>query len=221
MFSIISLQRYKQNIKQKVEYISKKKIMPLWSLPSNKNLKLWHLTESDEAWMELAEKTGHLFPNKLPNRRDIERFATLLLLKEAKLEDQLQYNEFGKPVLRDGQFISISHDKNIVGIIIQEQEIGLDIQTVEERIHRIANKFCNDNELNQFQSTEERTAIWCTKEAIFKYFGTDVPFAESITVTSINWNSEEIIANYSGVHGDRIFTLNLMNLNNTFVVYTQ
>jgi phosphopantetheinyl transferase (holo-ACP synthase) len=221
MFSIISLQRYKQNIKQKVEYISKKKIMPLWSLPSNKNLKLWHLTESDEAWMELAEKTGHLFPNKLPNRRDIERFATLLLLKEAKLEDQLQYNEFGKPVLRDGQFISISHDKNIVGIIIQEQEIGLDIQTVEERIHRIANKFCNDNELNQFQSTEERTAIWCTKEAIFKYFGTDVPFAESITVTSINWNSEEIIANYSGVHGDRIFTLKLMNLNNTFVVYTQ
>jgi hypothetical protein len=221
MFSIISLQRYKQNIKQKVEYISKKKFMPLWSLPSNKNLKLWHLTESDEAWMELAEKTGHLFPNKLPNRRDIERFATLLLLKEAKLEDQLQYNEFGKPVLRDGQFISISHDKNIVGIIIQEQEIGLDIQTVEERIHRIANKFCNDNELNQFQSTEERTAIWCTKEAIFKYFCTDVPFAESITVTSINWNSEEIIANYSGVHGDRIFTLKLMNLNNTFVVYTQ
>ena len=220
MFSIISLQRYKQNIKQKVEYISKKKFMPLWSLPSNKNLKLWHLTESDEAWMELAEKTGHLFPNKLPNRRDIERFATLLLLKEAKLEDQLQYNEFGKPVLRDGQFISISHDKNIVGIIIQEQEIGLDIQTVEERIHRIANKFCNDNELNQFQSTEERTAIWCTKEAIFKYFGTDVPFAESITVTSINWNSEEIIANYSGVHGDRIFTLKLVNLNNTFVVYT-
>ena len=221
MFSIISLQRYKQNIKQKVEYISKKKFMPLWSLPSNKNLKLWHLTESDEAWMELAEKTGHLFPNKLPNRRDIERFATLLLLKEAKLEDQLQYNEFGKPVLRDGQFISISHDKNIVGIIIQEQEIGLDIQTVEERIHRIANKFCNDNELNQFQSIEERTAIWCTKEAIFKYFGTDVPFAESITVTSIKWNSEEIIANYSGVHGDRIFTLKLMNLNNTFVVYTQ
>ena len=194
--------------------------MPLWSLPSNKNLKLWHLTESDKAWMELAEKTGHLFPNKLPNRRDIERFATLLLLKEAKLEDQLQYNEFGKPVLRDGQFISISHDKNIVGIIIQEQEIGLDIQTVEERIQRIANKFCNEDELKHFQSTEERTAIWCTKEAIFKYFGTDVPFAESITVTSINWNSEEIIANYLGVHGARIFTLKLLNLNNTFVVYT-
>ena len=195
--------------------------MPLWLLPSNKNILLWHLTESEDAWMDLAENAEQPFPNQLPNRRDIERFATLLLLKEAKLEDQLQYNEFGKPVLRDGRFISISHDKNLVGIIIGEEEIGLDIQTVEERIHRIANKFCNDNELNQFQSTEERTAIWCTKEAIFKYFGTDVPFAESITVTSINWNSEEIIANYSGVHGDRIFILKLMNLNNTFVVYTQ
>ena len=221
MFSIISLQRYKQNIKQKVEYISKKKFMPLWLHNIHKDLHLWNLTESIDSWIQLAEANAYTFKNNPPNRRDIERFATLLLLKEAKLEDQLQYNEFGTPVVRDGQFISISHDKNIVGIIIQEQEIGLDIQTVEERIHRIANKFCNDNELNQFQSTEERTAIWCTKEAIFKYFGTDVPFAESITVTSINWNSEEIIANYSGVHGDRIFTLNLMNLNNTFVVYTQ
>lgn len=194
--------------------------MPLWPLPSNKNILLWHLTESEEAWMDLAEKSETPFPNKLPNRRDIERFATFLLLKEAKLKDQLQYNEFGKPVLRDGRFISISHDKNLVGIIFHEEEIGLDIQTVEERIHRIANKFCNEDELNQFQSTEERTAIWCTKEAIFKYFGTQVPFAESITVTAINWNSEEILANYRGVHGSRIFTLKLMKLNNTFVVYT-
>ena len=194
--------------------------MPLWPLPSIKNILLWHLTESEDAWMDLAEKSEPPFPNRLPNRRDIERFATLLLLKEAKLEDQLQYNEFGKPVLRDGRFISISHDRNLVGIIIHEEEIGLDIQTVEERIHRIASKFCNEDELNQFQSTEERTAIWCTKEAIFKYFGTDVPFAESITVTAINWNSEEILANYTGVHGSRIFTLKLMNLNNTFVVYT-
>ena len=194
--------------------------MPLWPLPSNKNLLFWHLTESEDAWMALAEKSGNPFPNQIPNRRDIERFATLLLLKEAKLEDHLQYNEFGKPVLRDGRSISISHDKNFVGIIIHEEEIGLDIQTVEERIHRIANKFCNEDELKQFQSTEERTAIWCTKEAIFKYFGTDVPFAESITVTAIDWNSEEILANYTGVHGSRIFTLKLMNLNNTFVVYT-
>lgn len=194
--------------------------MPLWPNPSNKNLLLWHLSESDEAWMELAEKAGHLFPNQLPNRRDIERFATFLLLKEAQLEDQLQYNEWGKPILTHGRFISISHDRNFVGILMNEEEIGLDIQTVEERIHRIANKFCNEDELNQFHTTEERTAIWCTKEAIFKYFGTEVPFAESITVTAIHWDSEEILANYSGVHGDRIFTLKLINLNNTFVVYT-
>ncbi len=194
--------------------------MSLWPNHSNKNLLLWHLTESVEDWMEMAEKSGHLFPNQLPNRRDIERFATLLLLKEMQIQNQLEYNEWGKPVLKDGRFLSISHDKNFVGIVIHDKEVGLDIQTVEERIHRIAQKFCNEAELSQFQTTQELTAIWCTKEAIFKFFGTDVPFAESITVTSIDWNSEEIIANYSGVHGARIFTLKLNNLNNTFVVYT-
>jgi 4'-phosphopantetheinyl transferase len=194
--------------------------MPHWPHSIHPHLLLWNLTERIETWMQLALSHGYSLQNNPPNRRDLERFATFLLLKEVHLEDLLQYNESGKPVFRDGRFISISHDKNFVGIILHENEIGLDIQTVEERIHRIAHKFCNENELAQFHSTEERTAIWCTKEAIFKFFGTNVPFAESITVTTINWNSEEIIANYSGVHGERIFTLKLKNLNNTFVVYT-
>jgi phosphopantetheinyl transferase len=136
------------------------------------------------------------------------------------MEGQIEYNEFGKPLLKDGRFISISHDKKFLGIILHESEIGLDIQTVEERIHGIASKFCNETELTQFHSTKDRTAIWCTKEAVFKFFGSNVPFAESITVTAINWDSEHIIANYSGVHGARIFNLKMNNLNNTFVVYT-
>ena len=194
--------------------------MPLWPNNIHNQLLLWNLTESIESWESLAQLHDYPLKNNPANRRDLERFATYLLLKEEHLEDQIQYNEFGKPQLKDGRFISISHDKNFVGILVHENEVGLDIQTVEERIHRIANKFCNEKELAQFHSTEERTAIWCAKEAIFKFFGTDVPFAESLTVTAINWSSEEIIANYSGVHGERIFTLKLKNLNNTFVVYT-
>lgn len=194
--------------------------MPLWPHNIHKDLHLWNLTGSNDSWIQLAEANAYSFKNNPPNHRDIERFATFLLLKEIQLEDQIQYNEFGKPLLKDGRFISISHDKNFVGIILHESDVGLDIQTAEERIHRIASKFCNNKELAQFHSTEDRTAIWCTKEAIFKFFGTDVSFAESITVKAINWDSEQIIANYSGVHGDRIFTLNITNLNNTFVVYT-
>ena len=194
--------------------------MPLWPHNIHKDLHLWNLTESIESWVHLAESNGYSFKNFPPNRRHIERFATFLLLKEIQLEGQIQYNDLGKPLLKDGRFISISHDKNFVGIILHESEVGLDIQTAEERIHRIASKFCNQTEITQFLSTEERTAIWCTKEAIFKFFGTDVPFAESITVKAINWDSEQIIANYSGVHGERIFTLKMKNLNNTFVVYT-
>ena len=194
--------------------------MPLWPHNIHKDLHLWNLTESNDSWIQLAEAYAYSFKNNPPNRRDIERFATFLLLKEIQLEDQIQYNEFGKPFINDGKFMSISHDKNFVGIILHESEVGLDIQTAEERVHRIASKFCNNKERAQFHSTEDRTAIWCTKEAIFKFFGTDVPFAESITVKAINWDSEQIIANYSGVHGGRIFTLNITNLNNTFVVYT-
>ena len=194
--------------------------MSLWPHNIHEDLYLWNLTESIDSWIQLAEANAYSFSNNPPNRRDIERFATFLLLKEIQMEDKIHYNEFGKPVLRDGRFISISHDKNFVGILLHESEVGLDIQTAEERIHRIASKFCNDKELAQFHSTEDRTAIWCTKEAIFKFFGTDVPFAESITVTAIDWVSEQIIANYSGVHGERIFTLKTKNLNNTFVIYT-
>jgi hypothetical protein len=150
LFQLLGCKGINRTLNKRLNNLAKRFFMPLWTHDIHKHLLLWNLTESMASLESLALLHDYPFKNSPPNRRDIERFATYLLLKEVHLEDQIQYNELGKPQLKDGRFISISHDKNFVGIILHENEVGLDIQTVEERIHRIAHKFCNENESSQF-----------------------------------------------------------------------
>jgi 4'-phosphopantetheinyl transferase len=96
-----------------------------------------------------------------------------MLLHEAGYTDfDLYYDAFGKPHLKDGQHISITHSHEFAAIIISNQKVGIDIELQREKIKSIASKFC-DAELSFLveQSQDyipKLTIIWGAKEAIFK-----------------------------------------------------
>ena len=51
---------------------------------------------------------------------------------------------------------------------------GLDIEMPDEKAERVSKKFLNETELqkiNSQQSLWQITACWCSKEAMFKWFG--------------------------------------------------
>jgi phosphopantetheinyl transferase len=97
------------------------------------------------------------------------------LLQEAGYNDfDLYYDESGKPHLKDGKFISITHSFNFSAIIISEQKVGIDIEMQREKIIRIADKFVNEKELSRLKSFDnldyikKLTVKWGVKESIFK-----------------------------------------------------
>lgn len=97
------------------------------------------------------------------------------LLQEAGYNDfDLFYDESGKPHLKDGKFISISHSFHFSAIIISEQKVGIDIEMQREKIIRIADKFVNEKELSRLKSFDnldyikKLTVKWGVKESIFK-----------------------------------------------------
>jgi len=65
------------------------------------------------------------------------------LLKKVGLSDtDLQYDEFGKPHLDGGRYISISHSFSFTAIIFSyENPVGIDIEKQREKILKIAHKF--------------------------------------------------------------------------------
>jgi len=131
------------------------------------------------------------------------------LLNEAGYTDfDLYYDEFGKPHLQDGKYISITHSYQFSSIIISEETVGIDIELQREKIIRIADKFC-DTEfqyLDRKKTTEyikKLTVIWGAKEAIFKIRNEKgISFKDHIAVNEFDLNQTQAIANlhFGGLH---------------------
>jgi 4'-phosphopantetheinyl transferase len=136
---------------------------------------------------KITEGYDELFDEVVLNDNNIRRLSGMkselhqrgflsvrMLLQEAAYNDfDLYYDEFGKPHLKDGKHISITHSHQFSAIIVSDQTVGIDIELQREKIIRIASKF-NDDDFH-FLKTEKKeeyirklTVIWGAKESIFK-----------------------------------------------------
>lgn len=93
------------------------------------------------------------------------------LLKTAGYSDKaLFYTKDGKPHLKNGKNISITHSFNFSAIIISTTEVGIDIEKNRDKIKRIAHKFIDkeNSYLKEKQLIEQLTVIWGAKESLYK-----------------------------------------------------
>jgi hypothetical protein len=175
------------------------------------SLVLWTPAETDEEllrrWDQLA--TGQIMPSIKAVHRRREWLGTRLLLHSQGI-DRLDFLTNGKPVLTHGG-LSISHCKGSIAIVTSNVQIGLDIQEPTDRIFTIRSKFCSSSEWTWLERHDEAlralTIVWSAKEAIFKYWGELVEFADHIEVLPFQCSDQLILARYNGIHGQRDFHL--------------
>jgi len=165
-----------------------------------------------------------MFPPEIHHeKRKREWLVLKMLLMEARIESVL-YHENGKPYLNDGRYISISHGESLAGILVSDNNVGLDIQKPDEKLKHIKHKFCNEVEMKwcieDKDELEKLAILWTSKEAVFKYFGEQVHFALDITVDSFSLEQAEIFASYKGVHGKRKFPLHHGQIADYHYVFT-
>ena len=60
--------------------------------------------------------------------------------------DDLIYNKDGAPFLKNGLKISISHSGLFVAVCLSKEKMGIDLQTVNEKILKVVDKFTNQIE---------------------------------------------------------------------------
>ena len=135
------------------------------------------------------------------------------LLKEIGYSDaDLFYDEFGKPHLKDGKHISITHSFTFSGIIVsKEKQVGIDIEKQREKILKIAHKFTPIEVYRTIANTDalisKLTIVWGAKESLYKIYGKkkllflhhiyieDFKFADERTTGEIRYNGE--VSNYT------------------------
>ena len=94
------------------------------------------------------------------------------LLEEAGLNDfDLFYTPDGKPHLKNGKHISISHSHKFSAIIISDQAVGIDLEIQKDKALKIASRFMDVSHLENLSETDKikkATIVWGIKETIFK-----------------------------------------------------
>lgn len=188
--------------------------MPLYktiSVNSQTTVKIWNIEESyDDLFQPLDLKLESL-QRVLGMKSELHQRGFLSvrhLLREFGYTDQdLFYDENGKPHLKDGKHISITHSFTFSGVIISDKEVGIDIEKRRDKITKIAHKFV-DYEFNYLKSTDNDyinrlTIIWGIKESLYKLFATPgmlfnkhflvIPFMmkDGKTVAWIDYNNKK------------------------------
>ena len=123
------------------------------------------------------------------------------LLQERGYSDfDLFYDEFGKPHLKDGRHISISHSHLFSSIILSDENCGIDLEMQRHKIISIAHKFADEesdflSKTEQIQYIRQLTVIWGAKEAIFKIRNeVGISFKDHIHVNPFTIDSKKAVA---------------------------
>jgi len=151
--------------------------MPLFKTIKHKeqtHILVWRITETlDELkqGISLVESSVKRLENTHSEQHQKGFVSIRQLLKIMGYADvDLFYTPDGKPHLKDGKRISITHSFEFSAIIVSDFAVGIDLEMNREKILKIAPKFMSDewDFYDEAQGVEFLTVIWGAKESLYK-----------------------------------------------------
>jgi 4'-phosphopantetheinyl transferase len=174
--------------------------MPLIShtkLTQNIVLAVWHITEAREA---LSCMLTHQLAEHTHRKENIHWLASRILLQQVFVNDALELikDENNKPSLFVNKrpfHISITHSFDYAAIIVSNvNEVGVDLERIDERVLRVASKFLNEREKHCEQNVFLSTLVWSSKETLYKLYGKkELDFKRNMTIEVIWDNLQNLI----------------------------
>jgi phosphopantetheinyl transferase len=162
------------------------------NLLSKTRLIIWEITEDLEdlrSGVILDKDSVKLLADRKSEIHKKQFLAIRSILKEISVYDQnLKYNELGRPILIDDKNLSITHSGNYAALIISDHKVGIDIEVVGDKILKITDKFL-ETELIYPQVLNKKTALiyWNIKESIFKSVeNSGIDFRKNMIVIPFN-----------------------------------
>ena len=156
--------------------------MPLYNtlaVGSSTKIYIWKVEESEAELSEGIQLTQHCQNRMDRMKSEIHRRGFLsirhLMAEAGYIDADLYYDKLGKPHLKDGKHISITHSNYFTGIIISAtDEVGIDIEMQRDKILRIANKFTPIEEYRTIANSDalvrKLTIVWGCKESLYKIY---------------------------------------------------
>lgn len=213
--------------------------MPLLLYKSeiNAEVAVWKTTEKLSFYKE--QLRIHHFPdNKANEIKQPEKirqwYASRYLLCEI-FPGAIQLYKKRKPILFNGPEISFSHSGDVVAVMLSSFKSGIDIQVNTPKLEVIKHKFLNPSDLLPFEKVDENTLdsmdlsvpntlvlckIWAIKEAVFKFYITELPFKD-IHIDSFNPSTRNVQVTVNRKGKTTKHELALIELDGTILAYVR
>jgi len=161
-------------------------------------LGIWDITEPDSyflgKWTPTDWESDEL--SELQGNRRLEWLAARYLVQLLSGgANRVAKDEWGKPHLQDSPYeISISHSDKKVAVIIGIGLVGVDIQTLQPKLARIAWRVIREEKINNLDEhavLEQLHVYWGAKESLYKAYGMrELDFRKNTMVTPFRYLHE-------------------------------
>ena len=170
---------------------------------------IW-LLDSDENLIDKSQfKTKKEFENHIISR----------MIEDSIGEYDLSHLENGSPFLvgLEESNISISHSANLFAIYLsKENKVGVDVELMTKQLTPGRHYFLNHEEMKTDWNNKDLYAIWCAKEAYYKFIKGNVKaINEELTILTID--EQEI----RGQFNNEIVLFSIERLKGIILVYTK
>lgn len=190
---------------------------------------IWKIEESFEALNRDIQLTGHCQERLDSMRSEIHQRGFLsvrhLLAVLGYTDFDLFYDEVGKPHLKDGKHISITHSFQFSAIIVSDATpVGIDIEKQRDKILRIAHKFTPLREYKTIANHEalvrKLTIVWGGKESIYKvYAEKGLSFLKNIDIDDFSMEASHTKGTVYFGKETATYTLNFLEFEGFTCVY--
>lgn len=199
------------------------------SLPNNTSVYLWRINEEIDDLKQPLFLT-EISTNRLAKMKSESHIKSFLairqLLNEINYSDSdLYYDSFGKPLLKNGKNISISHSHEFACLIISDVNVGIDIELKSGKIVKNIPLLFNEDFIRNSKENKEDTITlttfgWAIKEALFKLIPeNDISFKDNISIQPFQVNENSCIANIEINNKKTSYTIHLETIENYVLAY--
>lgn len=138
-------------------------------------------------WQKIKNSLGTFYYSFSKTSKELLEIA---LKEEGITSYKILKSKNGKPYLENNNiFYNISHKNKMVGLIISDSEVGLDIEYVDtENIKRKSTLkyFFTEKERESITNNEELLTLWTKKESYIKLNGGMLRDAIGLDINNIN-----------------------------------
>ena len=143
--------------------------------------------------------------------RRAERLSWRMMLRRVVSRSvAIEYSSQGAPLLSEEvvinschyKYISVSHCRDMVAIMLSQQPCGVDIEQMGRDFERVSSRYITAEERRLSDNPRFEAAVWCAKEALYKMAHSEgLDFRRDICITAVDFENNRIFGRVGAYEG--------------------